>query len=124
MFDAISMYNKSVYMGNILQHYELVVIINSTSETLVFASSAPVNNVEGMQISQRTRHFSYVEFCSGLGKGPLFLKMEEKLKQKGWVGLFGWINVTRQQYFSILLSYMSGHAIEERVWFPTLTEKL
>lgn len=35
-----------------------------------------------MQISKRTRHLSDVKLCSGLWKGPLFLKMKEKLKRE------------------------------------------
>lgn len=44
--------------------------------------NTPVNNVKGVQVSQCTRHFSNVELCSGLRKGALLLKMEEKLENK------------------------------------------
>lgn len=44
------------------------------------SENTPVNNVKGVQVSQCTRHFSNVELCSGLRKGALFLKMEEKLE--------------------------------------------
>lgn len=44
--------------------------------------NTPINDVEGVQVSQRARHFSYVELCSGLRKSALFLKMEEKLENK------------------------------------------
>lgn len=46
------------------------------------SENTPVNNVEGVQVSQCTRHFSNVELGSGLRKGALFLKMEEKLQDK------------------------------------------
>lgn len=44
--------------------------------------NTPINDVEGVQVSQRARHLSYVELCSGLRKSALFLKMEEKLDNK------------------------------------------
>lgn len=46
------------------------------------SENTPVNNVNGVQVSQCTRHFSNVELCSWLWKGALFLKMEEKLENK------------------------------------------
>lgn len=42
----------------------------------------PVNNVERMQISERTCHFSNVELSSGFWKCPFSLKMKKKLKRE------------------------------------------
>lgn len=68
--------------------------------------NTPINDVEGVQVSQRARHFSYVELCSGLRKSALFLKMEEKLENKIQLSL-----VWFQTWFS------------NRCWPPTASQR-
>lgn len=68
--------------------------------------NTPINDVKGVQVSQRARHFSYVELCSGLRKSALFLKMEEKLENKIQLSL-----VWFQTWFS------------DRSWPPTASQR-
>lgn len=66
------------------------------------SENPPVNNVKGVQVSQCTRHFSNVELCSGLRKGALFLKMEEKLENKTQ---FSVVSDTRRNSLKRLATY-------------------